>query len=110
MSMIMRKWLVVSWLCGMGAFALWPHDLHGQARGASALPPARQQKSQHQGARSMKVEVYYQFALKGNRGGTRTTRVVEVAFPSHAAIKDALAVYHSPRDYDITILGTKVKP
>ena len=58
----------------------------------------------------MKVEVYYQYALKGNRGGTRTTRVVEVAFPSHAAIKDALAVYHSPRDYDITILGTKVKP
>lgn len=56
----------------------------------------------------MKVQVRYQYQLKGHPGGTGTTRIVQVASKSISALKDALSIYHDPAKYDIRILESKV--
>ena len=56
----------------------------------------------------MKVQVRYQYQIKGHPGGTITTRTVQVASKSLSALKDALSFWHNPAQYDIRILESKV--
>lgn len=56
----------------------------------------------------MKIQVRYQYQIKGHPGGTITTRTIQVPSKTLSALKDALGFYHNPAQYDIRIIESKI--